>query len=117
LDTFFTELNAGTQKPYAFMGNEPNSNAPFVYSFAGAPAKTQSIVHRSMDELYNPRPEGLIGNDDLGQMSAWYVWSALGLYPEIPGRAETLLTHAAVRPLRAHHGRGQEDHRQRAGNR
>ncbi len=91
LDTFFTQLNAGTQEPYAFMGNEPNSNAPYVYSYAGAPAKTQSIVHRSMDELYNPRPEGLIGNDDLGQMSAWYVWSALGVYPEIPGRAETLL--------------------------
>lgn len=91
LDTFFTQLNAGTQEPYAFMGNEPNSNAPYVYSYAGAPAKTQSIVHRSMDELYNPRPEGLIGNDDLGQMSAWYVWSALGIYPEIPGRAETLL--------------------------
>nr|WP_318307604.1 GH92 family glycosyl hydrolase [Amycolatopsis sp. MEP2-6] len=91
LDTFFTDLNAGTQEPYAFMGNEPNSNAPYVYSYAGAPAKTQAIVHRSMDELYNPRPEGLIGNDDLGQMSAWYVWSALGIYPEIPGRAETLL--------------------------
>ncbi len=91
LDTFFTQLNAGTQEPYAFMGNEPNSNAPYVYSYAGAPAKTQSIVHRSMDELYNPNPEGLIGNDDLGQMSAWYVWSALGIYPEIPGRAETLL--------------------------
>ena len=91
LDTFFTQLNAGTQLPYAFMGNEPNSNAPYVYSYAGAPAKTQAIVHRSMDELYNPRPEGLIGNDDLGQMSAWYVWSALGVYPEIPGRAETLL--------------------------
>ncbi|MGV9367035.1 GH92 family glycosyl hydrolase [Amycolatopsis sp. NPDC003731] len=91
LDTFFTQLNAGTQEPYAFMGNEPNSNAPYVYSYAGAPAKTQAIVHRSMDELYNPRPEGLIGNDDLGQMSAWYVWSALGIYPEIPGRAETLL--------------------------
>ncbi len=91
LDTFFTKLNAGTQEPYAFMGNEPNSNAPYVYSYTGAPAKTQAIVHRSMDELYNPRPEGLIGNDDLGQMSAWYVWSALGIYPEIPGRAETLL--------------------------
>jgi hypothetical protein len=91
LDTFFTQLNAGTQEPYAFMGNEPNSNAPYVYSYTGAPAKTQAIVHRSMDELYNPRPEGLIGNDDLGQMSAWYVWSALGIYPEIPGRAETLL--------------------------
>ncbi|MBB4685598.1 GH92 family glycosyl hydrolase [Amycolatopsis jiangsuensis] len=92
LDEFFSKLNAGTQEPYAFMGNEPNSNAPFVYSYAGAPAKTQAIVHRSMDELYNPRPEGLIGNDDLGQMSSWYVWSALGIYPEIPGRAETLLT-------------------------
>ncbi|WP_233573688.1 GH92 family glycosyl hydrolase [Amycolatopsis panacis] len=92
LDKFFTKLNAGTQEPYAFMGNEPNSNAPFVYSYAGAPAKSQSIVHRSMDELYNPRPEGLIGNDDLGQMSSWYVWSALGIYPEIPGRAEVLLT-------------------------
>ncbi|MFI5609579.1 GH92 family glycosyl hydrolase [Amycolatopsis sp. NPDC051903] len=92
LDTFFTQLNAGTQEPYAFMGNEPNSNAPYVYSYAGSPAKTQAIVHRSMDELYNPRPEGLIGNDDLGQMSAWYVWSALGVYPEIPGRAEMLLS-------------------------
>ncbi|GAA3542076.1 GH92 family glycosyl hydrolase [Amycolatopsis ultiminotia] len=101
LDEFFTKLNAGTQEPYAFMGNEPNSNAPFVYSYAGAPSKTQSIVHRSMDELYNPRPEGLIGNDDLGQMSSWYVWSALGIYPEIPGRSEFLLTtprfeHATV---------------------
>ncbi len=92
LDTFFTKLNAGTHEPYAFLGNEPNSNAPYVYSFAGAPAKTQNIVRRAMDELYNPRPEGLIGNDDLGQMSSWYVWSALGVYPEIPGRAETVLT-------------------------
>nr|WP_185839873.1 GH92 family glycosyl hydrolase [Amycolatopsis balhimycina] len=91
LDTFFTQLNAGTQLPYAFMGNEPNSNAPWVYSYAGAPAKTQSIVRRSMNELYNPRPEGLIGNDDLGQMSSWYVWAALGIYPEIPGRAEFVL--------------------------
>ncbi|WP_410642118.1 GH92 family glycosyl hydrolase [Amycolatopsis sp. lyj-346] len=91
LDTFFTQLNAGTQEPYAFMGNEPNSNAPWVYSYAGAPAKTQSIVRRSMTELYNPRPEGLIGNDDLGQMSSWYVWAALGIYPEIPGRAEFVL--------------------------
>ncbi|WP_084743306.1 GH92 family glycosyl hydrolase [Amycolatopsis australiensis] len=91
LDTFFTQLNAGTQLPYAFMGNEPNSNAPWVYSYAGAPAKTQAIVRRSMNELYNPRPEGLIGNDDLGQMSSWYVWAALGIYPEIPGRAEFVL--------------------------
>jgi len=91
LDTFFTKLNAGTQEPYAFMGNEPNANAPWVYAYAGSPAKTQNIVRRSMTELYNPRPEGIIGNDDLGQMSSWYVWSALGMYPEIPGRAELVL--------------------------
>ncbi|MFD9890634.1 GH92 family glycosyl hydrolase [Amycolatopsis sp. NPDC059027] len=91
LDTFFTKLNAGTHEPYAFLGNEPNSNAPWVYSYAGAPAKTQSIVRRAMTDLYNPKPEGLVGNDDLGQMSSWYVWAALGIYPEIPGRAETLL--------------------------
>ncbi|MEC3980339.1 GH92 family glycosyl hydrolase [Amycolatopsis sp. H20-H5] len=91
LDTFFTKLNAGTAEPYAFMGNEPNANAPWVYAYAGSPAKTQSIVRRSMTELYNPRPEGLVGNDDLGQMSSWYVWAALGMYPEIPGRAEMVL--------------------------
>lgn len=88
LDEFFTELNAGTQDPHAFLGNEPNSNVAWAYDFAGAPYKTQQIVRRVQDELYNPNPQGLIGNDDLGQMSAWYVWSALGVYPEIPGRSE-----------------------------
>ncbi|TVT16860.1 GH92 family glycosyl hydrolase [Amycolatopsis acidiphila] len=91
LDEFFTELNAGTADPHAFMGNEPNANAPWLYDFAGAPYKTQAIVRRAMTELYNPNPEGLVGNDDLGQMSSWYVWSALGMYPEIPGRAELVL--------------------------
>jgi predicted alpha-1,2-mannosidase len=91
LDNFFTDLNAGTEKPNAFMGNEPNANAPWLYAFAGRPDKTQSIVRRAMTELYNPNPEGLVGNDDLGQMSSWYVWAALGMYPEIPGRAEMVL--------------------------
>jgi putative alpha-1,2-mannosidase len=91
LDDFFTHLNAGTNQPYAFLGNEPNANAPWLYDFAGAPYKTQALVRRAMTELYNPNPEGLVGNDDLGQMSAWYVWSALGMYPEIPGRAELVL--------------------------
>lgn len=97
LDEFFTELNAGTQDPHAFLGNEPNSNAAWVYDFAGAPYKTQDIVRRAMTQLYNPNPEGLIGNDDLGQMSAWYVWSALGVYPEIPGRSE-LVTGSPLFP-------------------
>ncbi|KAA9155805.1 glycoside hydrolase family 92 protein [Amycolatopsis acidicola] len=91
LDEFFTELNAGTQDPHAFLGNEPNANSPWLYDFAGAPYKTQAVVRKAMTELYNPNPEGLVGNDDLGQMSSWYVWSALGMYPEIPGRAELVL--------------------------
>ncbi|SFI96477.1 alpha-1,2-mannosidase, putative [Amycolatopsis sacchari] len=91
LDEFLTELNAGTQDPHAFLGNEPNSNVAWLYDFTGAPYKTQSIVRRVQTELYNPNPQGLIGNDDLGQMSSWYVWSALGVYPEIPGRAELVV--------------------------
>lgn len=91
LDTFFQQLNAGTREPYAFLGNEPALQTPWLYDFAGAPAKTQALVRQVREELYNPRPEGLVGNDDLGEMSSWYVWSALGLYPEIPGRAELVL--------------------------
>ncbi|HKS49250.1 MAG TPA: GH92 family glycosyl hydrolase [Amycolatopsis sp.] len=91
LDTFFSQLNAGTRLPYAFLGNEPTLQTPWFYDFAGAPYKTQALVRRVMDELYNPNPEGLVGNDDLGEMSSWYVWAAVGMYPEIPGRAEMVL--------------------------
>lgn len=91
LDTFFTQLNAGTKAPYAFLGNEPTLETSWLYDFAGAPYKTQALVRRVQDELYNPEPAGLVGNDDLGEMSSWYVWSALGMYPEIPGRAELVL--------------------------
>lgn len=91
LDTFFTQLNAGTRKPYAFLGDEPTLQTPWLYTFAGAPYKTQGLLRRVLNELYNPNPEGLVGNDDLGEMSSWYMWAALGMYPEIPGRAELVL--------------------------
>ena len=94
------------------MGNEPNvQTAVASTTTPGAPSKTQAIVRRSMDELYNPRPNGLVGNDDLGQMSSWYVWAALGMYPEIPGRAEIAARQPAVLEGRAHPATGQEDHR------
>ncbi|MFL6142220.1 MAG: GH92 family glycosyl hydrolase [Labedaea sp.] len=91
LDEFFTELNAGTQKPFAFLGNEPNMHTPWLYAYAGAPYKTQAITRRVERELFKPGPDGLVGNDDLGQMSSMYVWSAMGMYPVIPGRAELVL--------------------------
>jgi hypothetical protein len=57
----------------------------YLYTYIGKPWKTQAIVHRVLDSLYHTGHEGLPGNEDCGQMSAWYVWSALGLYPVTPG--------------------------------
>jgi hypothetical protein len=57
----------------------------YLYAYAGEPWKTQEVVRRIMDEFYTPCPDGLIGNEDCGQMSAWYVLSSLGFYPVTPG--------------------------------
>jgi predicted alpha-1,2-mannosidase len=65
-------------------GNEPSHHIAYLYAYAGQPWKTQETVRRIMDELYSDRPEGLAGNEDCGQMSAWYVFSALGFYPVNP---------------------------------
>jgi len=65
-------------------GNEPSHHTAYLYTWAGQPWKTQARVRQIMEELYKPGPEGLCGNDDCGQMSAWYVFSALGFYPVDP---------------------------------
>jgi predicted alpha-1,2-mannosidase len=85
LDDFFADLNAGPNRPRAWIGNEPSLNAPWAYDFAGAAWKTQSVVRRIQLELFSDTPGGLPGNDDGGTTSAWYVLSALGLYPAVPG--------------------------------
>ncbi len=91
LDFFFTKLNSDASSPYAFMSNEPSFEVPWEYAYAGAPSKTQDIVRRSAELLFKPTEDGLPGNDDLGATSAWYVFAALGMYPEAPGRAELVL--------------------------
>ena len=80
-----TRLNAGQDQPYAWMGNEPSFEIPWEYDFAGAPAKTEEVVRRIENKLFPIT--GLPGDDDGGAMSSWYVWAAIGLYPEIPGVA------------------------------
>ncbi|NUP35590.1 MAG: hypothetical protein HOY76_00865, partial [Streptomyces sp.] len=70
------------------MGNEPSIGLPWEYDWVGKPYKAQSTVRAVQDQLWTNTAGGLPGNDDLGEMSAWYVWSALGLYPEIPGTAD-----------------------------
>ncbi len=66
-------------------GNEPSHHIPYLYNYAGQPWKTQAYVRRIMDEFYKNAPDGLIGNEDCGQMSAWYILSAAGFYPVAPG--------------------------------
>lgn len=65
-------------------GNEPSHHITYMYAFAGQPYKTADKVRNVMDNLYSARIDGLSGNEDVGQMSAWYVFSALGFYPENP---------------------------------
>ena len=65
-------------------GNEPSHHIAYMYNYIGKPEKTQNMVRRIMDELYSDQPDGLCGNEDCGQMSAWYIMSALGMYPVNP---------------------------------
>lgn len=91
LDRFFTQVDGGRTSPYAAMSNEPSIESPWEYDYAGQPYKTQQVVREIQEQLYTDTPGGLAGNDDLGTMSAWYVWSALGMYPETPGTADLAL--------------------------
>ncbi|MDQ6767425.1 MAG: GH92 family glycosyl hydrolase [Candidatus Eremiobacteraeota bacterium] len=84
LDLFFTQLDAGPSQPYSWLGNEPTIGSPWTYLTAGAPWRTQRVVRDAMMQLWGDTPDGIPGNDDLGTMSAWYVWAALGLYPQNP---------------------------------
>ena len=67
-------------------GNEPCQNYAYLYAYAGAPWKTQEKIAKIVKTLYNDQPDGLCGNNDCGQMSAWYVFSAMGMYPVCPGQ-------------------------------
>jgi predicted alpha-1,2-mannosidase len=87
LDSFLGDLNGSTgatHTSHALLGNEPTLQTPWLYDWARRPYRTQAVVRRAL-RLYRAGPDGYPGNDDLGTLSAWYVFSALGLYPEVPG--------------------------------
>ncbi|MDB5326727.1 MAG: putative alpha,2-mannosidase [Phycisphaerales bacterium] len=77
-------------------GNEPCHHVPYLYALAGAQDKTARRVHQIMRMQYDDTPQGLSGNDDCGQMSAWYVWSAMGLYPVNPADGRYIIGSPAV---------------------
>jgi predicted alpha-1,2-mannosidase len=66
-------------------GNEPSHHIVFLYCYAGQPWKTQRLVQKIMKTQYGSKPNSLCGNDDCGQMSAWYIFNAMGFYPVCPG--------------------------------
>lgn len=70
--------------------NEPDLHAPWMYTLIGQPWKTATVV-RAAQQLFTNAPNGVTGNDDLGTMSAWYLFSAIGLYPAVPGSGQFLL--------------------------
>ena len=72
-------------------GNEPSHHVAYLYTYAGAPWRTQERLKQIVDSQYKPTPDGLAGNDDLGQMSAWLVFTALGFYPVTPGSLEYVI--------------------------
>ena len=72
-------------------GNEPSHHMAYLYNYVGKPHKTQDLVSKIMNEFYTNSPDGLIGNEDCGQMSAWYVMSAMGFYPVCPGSTEYVI--------------------------
>ncbi|MFJ1760765.1 GH92 family glycosyl hydrolase [Amycolatopsis sp. NPDC088138] len=108
LDGFFHDANGNWQLkgggPLKYdPTNEPDIHAPWLYNELGRPWKTQETVRQLVNSVYGTGPSGLPGNDDLGTMSAWYVFAALGIYPRTPGSGELLLSSplfpsAVIRP-------------------
>jgi predicted alpha-1,2-mannosidase len=78
-----TEMIAADMGQYAH-GNEPIHHMIYLYNYVGRPWKAQSKVRQVMNLLYQPTPDGYAGDEDTGQMSAWYIFSALGFYPVCP---------------------------------
>lgn len=96
LDSLLSNLTHPTGVT-ADLSNEPSIEIPWEYDYTGRPWKTQEAVRRAQLQLYFNAPVGQFGNDDLGEMSSWYVFSELGMYPETPG-ADTLVLGSPVFP-------------------
>ena len=90
LDAFFSTKLVSTLSDVSGLigqyahGNEPSHHVAYLYALAGRPERTQELIREIFDTQYSPRPDGLCGNDDCGQMSAWYMMSAMGFYPVDP---------------------------------
>lgn len=87
-------------------GNEPSHHIAYLYALMGQPRKTAKIVHQIQNELYTDQPAGLCGNEDVGQMSAWYILSALGFYQVAPCGGDYVLGSPLIKEATIHVGKG-----------
>ena len=83
-------------------GNEPSHHAAYLFNFVNRPDRTQEIVKKILTELYTSKPNGLCGNEDCGQMSAWYVFSSLGFYPVCPGSNQYIIGYPLFDKVEIH---------------
>jgi predicted alpha-1,2-mannosidase len=91
---------------HAELDNEPSVETPWLYDFANQPWKTQQLVRQVLNTIWKNAPDGIPGNDDLGEMSSWAVFASMGLYPEIPGRAELVLASPLFTKITIHRPMG-----------
>ena len=89
-------------------GNQPIQHAIYLYGYSLQPWKTQYWVHQVMDRLYTPTPDGYCGDEDNGQTSAWYVFSAMGFYPVCPGSGQYVLGSPYFKSMKIHLENGKE---------
>ena len=87
-------------------GNEPDHNFPWLFYWTHTPYRSQEVVRQVLTETYSAAPDGICGNEDCGQMGAWYVMASLGLYPVCPGSGEYLLTAPLFKEAILHLGNG-----------
>jgi predicted alpha-1,2-mannosidase len=83
-------------------GNEPSHHLAYLYDYAGEPARTQDRLRQIVESQYRPAPDGLVGNDDLGQMSAWLIFTSIGFYPVAPGANEYVIGRPFVNEATLH---------------
>ncbi|MDX2278885.1 MAG: GH92 family glycosyl hydrolase [Saprospiraceae bacterium] len=115
LDSFFTikALNPNKHLGQEAMigqyahGNEPSHHIAYLYAFTDHPETGHALLHRICQEFYDDTPQGMIGNDDCGQMSAWYIFTTLGFYPVNPFDGAFVLGAAQVKNAVVHVGKGQ----------
>ncbi|MDX1464044.1 MAG: glycoside hydrolase family 92 protein, partial [Marinirhabdus sp.] len=100
LDTLFTATSKTSGRNQADItgligqyahGNEPSHHMAYLYNYVNSPNRTQELIHQIVTELYSNSPDGISGNEDCGQMSAWYIFSTLGFYPVTPGSNQYII--------------------------